>query len=51
VVGGVTYALKEEPRAVAGSEFEVLRRLEVAGLPAVTAVGLAEDPSATRPSW
>ena len=44
VVGGRTYALKEEPREVADSEFEVLRRLEVAGLPAVTPVGLAEDP-------
>jgi hypothetical protein len=29
---------------VAGAEFDVLRRLEIAGLPAVTAVGLAEDP-------
>jgi len=39
---GRTYALKEEPRGVATSEFDVLRRLEVAGLPAVTAVGLAD---------
>ena len=42
VVDGRTYALKEEPGPVAASEFEVLRRLEVAGLPAVTAVALAE---------
>jgi tRNA A-37 threonylcarbamoyl transferase component Bud32 len=42
VLDGHTYALKEEPREVAASEFEVLRRLEVAGLPAVTAVGLAD---------
>ena len=42
VLDGHTFALKEEPRAVAASEFEVLRRLEVAGLPAVTAVGLAD---------
>ena len=42
VLGGRTYALKEEPSRVAASEFEVLRRLETAGLPAVTAVGLAE---------
>jgi Domain of unknown function (DUF4032)/Lipopolysaccharide kinase (Kdo/WaaP) family len=38
-----TYALKEEPSGVAASEFDVLRRLEVAGLPAVTAVGLADS--------
>jgi hypothetical protein len=44
VVDGVTFALKEEPRDVAASEFEVLRRLEVAGLPAVSAVGLADEP-------
>ena len=43
VVDGVTFALKEEPREVAESEFEVLRRLEVAGLPAVSAVGLADE--------
>jgi hypothetical protein len=42
VLDGHTYALKEEPREVAASEFDVLRRLEVAGLPAVTAVGLAD---------
>jgi tRNA A-37 threonylcarbamoyl transferase component Bud32 len=42
VLDGRTFALKEEPRSVAAAEFEVLRRLETAGLPAVTAVGLAE---------
>ena len=42
MLDGRTYALKEEPGLVAASEFEVLRRLEVAGLPAVTAVALAE---------
>lgn len=42
VLDGRTYALKEEPGLVAASEFEVLRRLEAAGLPAVTAVALAE---------
>lgn len=41
VLDGRTFALKEEPRLVAEAEFEVLRRLEVAGLPAVTVVGLA----------
>lgn len=44
VVDGLTFALKEEPLAVAGDEFEVLRQLEIAGLPAVTAVGLAASP-------
>ncbi len=44
VIDGHTYALKEEPALVAASEFDVLRRLEVVGLPAVTAVGLAEAP-------
>lgn len=39
-----TYALKEEPLEVARSEFDVLRHLENLGLPAVTAVGLAEAP-------
>ncbi|MBA2701431.1 MAG: DUF4032 domain-containing protein, partial [Chloroflexi bacterium] len=37
-----TYALKEEPVDVAAAEFSVLRHLERLGLPAVTAVGLAE---------
>ena len=44
VVGGVTFALKEEPLGVANAEFDVLRHLEVAGLPAVSAVGLAAAP-------
>jgi Lipopolysaccharide kinase (Kdo/WaaP) family. len=44
VANGRTYALKEEPLAVAISEFDVLRHLAEAGLPAVTAVGLAESP-------
>lgn len=44
VVGGVTFALKEEPLAVANAEFEVLRHLEIAGLPAVSASGLASAP-------
>jgi hypothetical protein len=39
-----TYALKEEPLAVAVDEFEVLRHLESLELPAVTAVGLAAAP-------
>ena len=39
-----TYALKEEPLEVARGEFEVLRHLEAQGLPAVSAVGLAEAP-------
>jgi len=39
-----TYALKEEPLAVATSEFDVLRHLERLGLPAVSAVGLAAAP-------
>ncbi|MEA2619395.1 MAG: hypothetical protein QOC97_168, partial [Chloroflexota bacterium] len=36
-----TIALKEEPNRVAASEFDVLRRLEAEGLPAVLAIGLA----------
>ena len=39
-----TYALKEEPLAVALGEFEVLRHLERRSLPAVKAVGIAEAP-------
>ncbi len=41
-----TYALKEEPLEVAGTEFDVLRHLQDKGLPAVAAaaVGLAEAP-------
>ncbi len=38
------YALKEEPLEVARREYEVLRHLEAAELPAVSAVGLAEAP-------
>ena len=41
---GLVYALKELPAPVATREFEVLRHLEEAGLPAVRAVGLAERP-------
>jgi hypothetical protein len=44
VHGGVVYALKEEPAAVAAREFEALRHLEDAGLPSVRAVGLAQRP-------
>jgi tRNA A-37 threonylcarbamoyl transferase component Bud32 len=44
VDGGVLYALKEEPLEIAQREYEVLRRLEAAELPAVTPVGLAEAP-------
>jgi hypothetical protein len=44
VVDGLTFALKEEPLGVAQSEFDVLRHLEIAGLPAVMAVGLATAP-------
>jgi tRNA A-37 threonylcarbamoyl transferase component Bud32 len=36
-----TIALKEEPNGVAEAEFDVLRRLEAEGLPAVLALGLA----------
>jgi len=43
-VDGLTFALKEEPLVVAQSEFDVLRHLETAGLPAVMAVGLATAP-------
>jgi tRNA A-37 threonylcarbamoyl transferase component Bud32 len=44
VVDGLTFALKEEPLEVATDEFDVLRHLEDAGLPAVLAVGLAAVP-------
>jgi hypothetical protein len=44
VLDGVTFALKEEPLGVATAEFDVLRHLEGAGLPAVSAVGLAAAP-------
>ncbi|MDH4142468.1 MAG: hypothetical protein OEV61_07645 [Chloroflexota bacterium] len=39
-----TYALKEEPPCVARTVSEILRHLEDAGLPTVSAVGLAEEP-------
>jgi tRNA A-37 threonylcarbamoyl transferase component Bud32 len=39
-----TYALKEEPVAIARREYETLRLLETLGLPAVTPIGLAEAP-------
>jgi hypothetical protein len=41
---GSTFALKEEPLDVAQREFAALRHLENEGLPAVSAVGLAEVP-------
>lgn len=44
VSDGIVHALKELPAAVADREYAVLRHLEEAGLPAVRAVGLAEQP-------
>lgn len=44
VDGELLYALKEEPIEIARAEYEVLRRLEAAELPAVSPVGLAEAP-------
>ena len=44
VANGLVYALKELPEDVASTEFEVLRHLEEAGLPAVRALGLAARP-------
>ena len=44
VVDGRVHALKELPIGVAETEYEVLRHLEEAGLPAVRALGLAERP-------
>ena len=44
VHGGLVYALKELPEAVAQREFDVLRHLEEARLPGVRAVGLAVRP-------
>jgi tRNA A-37 threonylcarbamoyl transferase component Bud32 len=38
-----TYALKELPLDLARREYDVLRHLEIDGLPAVSAVGLAES--------
>jgi hypothetical protein len=42
VVDGILYALKELPLEAGRSEYEVLLRLEGAGLPAVRAAGIAE---------
>jgi hypothetical protein len=44
VADGVLYALKELPLGAGRAEYEVLLRLEAAGLPAVRAAGLAESP-------
>jgi hypothetical protein len=44
VGGGSTFALKELPLEIAGREYDVLRHLEDLGLPAVVAVGVAEEP-------
>ncbi|MBI3746329.1 MAG: DUF4032 domain-containing protein [Chloroflexi bacterium] len=38
-------ALKEEPAAIADREYDILRHLEDAGLPAVIPMGVAGDPS------
>ena len=43
-IDGSVFALKEEPLDVAEREFAVLRHLEAASLPAVSAVGLAISP-------
>jgi hypothetical protein len=45
VSGGTVYALKELPAIVAEREYEALRALEAAALPAVRAIGLALRPS------
>jgi hypothetical protein len=44
VADGALYALKELPVEAGRREYEVLNRLEAAGLPAVTAAGIAEAP-------
>jgi hypothetical protein len=44
VADGALYALKELPIGVGRREYEVLLRLETAGLPAVSPVGIAEAP-------
>jgi hypothetical protein len=44
VVDGILYALKELPLDVGRREYEVLLRLEGAGLPAVNPAGIAEAP-------
>jgi hypothetical protein len=46
VVDGGLIALKEEPIDVAGREYSVLGHLERVGLPAVTPIGIAEQPAA-----
>jgi hypothetical protein len=45
VSDGTVYALKELPAPVAEREYEALRNLEEAGLPAVRAIGLALRPT------
>jgi hypothetical protein len=45
VVDGVLYALKELPLGVGRREYDVLLRLETAGLPAVRPAGIAEAPA------
>ncbi|HEY2887854.1 MAG TPA: DUF4032 domain-containing protein, partial [Candidatus Limnocylindrales bacterium] len=47
-IDGSLLALKEEPRAIASNEYAVLLHLERVGLPAVTPVGVAEDPNEDR---
>jgi hypothetical protein len=42
---GVLYALKELPTRVARQEYQVLRDLEARSLPAVTPIGLVEQPT------
>ena len=44
VADGVLYAVKELPLAAGRAEYEVLLRLETAGLPAVRPAGIAESP-------
>jgi tRNA A-37 threonylcarbamoyl transferase component Bud32 len=44
VVDGVLYAMKELPLGVGRREYDVLLRLETAGLPAVSPAGIAEAP-------
>ena len=43
VVDGITYALKEEPLDVARREYDVLLHMESLALPAVRAIGIAEQ--------
>jgi hypothetical protein len=45
VVDGGLIALKEEPIDVADREYDVLNHLERVGLPAVTPIGIAEQPA------